>query len=341
MKVHKLADDWKVAGEAEREIDIPARQSVNVVFKLFSGPKVYSMPYPVHVQVHIHGQEECVLNAVRIFSVNIEKPAELYNEPPEMPAITLAKDSRIKLLEKRDFVRVAWQFFDEPWHYRPIGWTGNDTVSRAHVQFSNATCGDVSRPAIAMHPPYRDHPGQMYDCGPVCCDFSVKLPDQKPLSLLFHHAERMNRPDETASDGVLYRVWATADGGEPKCFYSNFTDSKKWVAGQADLSEFAGKTILLRLESHPGPNKNVYTDGKYWGEPILRAGDVKTVKSANIVGMLDDWNTVAENVAFHGFDVELDKLALKGDDSPLYISKFEELREGDILIHRYHVAEEG
>ena len=65
VKVHKLADDWKVAGEVEREIDIPAKQNVSVVFKLFSGPKVYSMPYPVHAQVHIHGQEECVLNAVR------------------------------------------------------------------------------------------------------------------------------------------------------------------------------------------------------------------------------------------------------------------------------------
>lgn len=41
VKVHKLADDWKVAGEAEREIDIPAKQSVDVVFQIVSGPKVY------------------------------------------------------------------------------------------------------------------------------------------------------------------------------------------------------------------------------------------------------------------------------------------------------------
>ena len=285
VKVHKLADDWKVAGEAEREIDIPAKQSVDVVFQIVSGPKVYSMPYPVHVQARIHGQGACVLNAVRIFSVNIKKASDLYDEPPEMPVLTLAKDSHMRLLEKRDFVRVAWQFFDEPWHYRSVGWTGHDTVSRASVNFSSATCDGVSRHTISVHPPYRDHPGQLYDCGPVCCDFRVKLPDQKPLSLSFHHAERMNRPDETASDGVLYRVWATADGSEPKCLYSNFTDSKKWVAGQADLSEFAGKTILLRLESHPGPNKNVYTDGNYWGEPVLHAGDVKTVKKTNIAGM--------------------------------------------------------
>jgi hypothetical protein len=340
VKVHKLADDWKVAGEAEREIDIPAKQSVDVVFQLISGPKVYSMPYPVHVQARIHGQEACVLNAVRIFAVNIKKASDLYDKPPEMPVLTLAKDSHMRLLEKRDFVRVAWQFFDEPWHYRSVGWTGHDTVSRASVNFSSATCDGVSRHTISVHPPYRDHPGQLYDCGPVCCDFRVKLPDQKPLSLTFHHAERMNRPDETVSDGVLYRVWATADGGEPKCLYSNFTDSKKWVAGQADLSEFAGKTILLRLESHPGPNKNVYTDGNYWGEPVLHAGDVKTVKTTNIAGMLGDWNTVSENIAFHGFEVELDKLSLNSDDSQLSISKFDELREGDILVHRYHIAGE-
>ena len=43
-------------------------------------------------------------------------------------------------------------------------------------------------------------------------------------------------------------------------------DSKRWVAGEADLSKFAGRTILLRLESNPGPNHDTTCDSSFWAE---------------------------------------------------------------------------
>jgi hypothetical protein len=46
-----------------------------------------------------------------------------------------------------------------------------------------------------------------------------------------------------------------------------------------DLSKFAGKRILLRLESHPGPKRNTVCDSSYWGEPMVIAGTVPPART--------------------------------------------------------------
>lgn len=59
--------------------------------------------------------------------------------------------------------------------------------------------------------------------------------------------------------------------GKEKLFDSH-TDSKTWVEGKADLSRFAGKKILLQLESHPGPRRDTTCDSGFWGAPVIIAG---------------------------------------------------------------------
>ncbi|HJN18725.1 MAG TPA: hypothetical protein QGH10_24695, partial [Armatimonadota bacterium] len=80
---------------------------------------------------------------------------------------------------------------------------------------------------------------------------------------------------EPLSDGVQFRVWAAEDisGANAELLYDNFTDAKVWEPGEADLRNFAGQTILLRLESHPGPARNTTCDSCYWAEPMVVAGD--------------------------------------------------------------------
>jgi hypothetical protein len=72
----------------------------------------------------------------------------------------------------------------------------------------------------------------------------------------------------------LFRVWAgDLEGKNLKVLYEKFTDSKVWVDGSVDLSAYAGQTVLLRLESHPGPNRNTSCDASYWGEPVVVVGE--------------------------------------------------------------------
>ena len=40
------------------------------------------------------------------------------------------------------------------------------------------------------------------------------------------------------------------------------------------MSPFAGRTVRLQLESHPGPKNNTGWDQSYWAEPLLVAGVV-------------------------------------------------------------------
>ena len=54
--------------------------------------------------------------------------------------------------------------------------------------------------------------------------------------------------------------------------FSQFTDSKTWLPGEVDLSAYAGKDVILRLESHPGPNRDTQVDSCFWAEPTLSAG---------------------------------------------------------------------
>ncbi len=73
---------------------------------------------------------------------------------------------------------------------------------------------------------------------------------------------------------MLFRVWVgDPEGTNLNVLYEKFTDSKVWVDGSVDLSAYAGQTVLLRLESHPGPNRNTSCDSSFWGEPVVVMGN--------------------------------------------------------------------
>ena len=93
--------------------------------------------------------------------------------------------------------------------------------------------------------------------------------------MTFYHAIRDSGPKEGRSDGVTFRVWV---GDEQ--IYERHTDSHKWEPGEVDLVRFAGREILLRLESHPGPKNNTSCDSSFWGDPTIIAGTAPRVLSA-------------------------------------------------------------
>ena len=112
-----------------------------------------------------------------------------------------------------------------------------------------------------MHPPWK--PGG----GTILAEYLLQLPTVRPIQLAFANAIRDHTAAEPPSDGVTFRVWA----GNEKLF-ERHTDSKTWLDAEVDLSKFAGRQILLRLESHPGPKRDTTCDSSYWGEPMVVAG---------------------------------------------------------------------
>jgi hypothetical protein len=114
-----------------------------------------------------------------------------------------------------------------------------------------------------MHPPWKPRGGT------VLAEYLIRLPDVTPIKLVFANAIRDHTATEPPSDGVTFRVWV----GDEKLF-DRHTLSKHWVDAQVDLSRFARRQVLLRLESHPGPSRDTTCDTSYWGEPAVVAGAV-------------------------------------------------------------------
>ncbi|NOY81577.1 MAG: hypothetical protein GXP31_11320 [Kiritimatiellaeota bacterium] len=264
-----FVDAWHAVGPEARPVQLAAGAKKELEFAIASGAPVYSALYPVHAFAEFAMPGGPVsLHAVRIFEVRLEPGPQSAATAPQLPVVDVPADGCAPLWVL-DSCRMAWRYFDGPMVWKPVGWRGSDPQSRASFLVRTAVRG-ARRPAINMHPPWR--PGG----GTVFCDFRLRLPDRGPISLNFANAIRDNTAKEPPSDGVLFRVWVGVkpDGSDARPVFERFTAAKVWIPGQVDLTPWAGKTILLRLESNPGPNRDTTCDSSYWAEPVVAAGRV-------------------------------------------------------------------
>lgn len=111
------------------------------------------------------------------------------------------------------------------------------------------TVGGVMRSGLAAHPP--DH-------GQTISSLLLALPDQ-PAE--FH--SYIGLRDGSKSDGCIFIVAANGAELVRRCITPG-----EWHEVKADLSAWAGKTILLSLVTDS--NGSHYYDWAVWGEPVLR-----------------------------------------------------------------------
>jgi len=267
VRIADLVDEWRAIGEASRHVRIDARARAQMMFQIAASPGALSALYPIHVYASFRsGRQDRVAHAVRIFESDFEKPVVSSPRAPDLPVNILSAHGALPLWSLRTY-RVAWQFFDKPLAYMPVGWQGSSSESSAFLGISPVARG-TTKQAITTHPPWKPTGGTVF------IEYRVQLPDTTPLTLAFANAIRDNTAAEPPSDGVTFRVWV----GDQKLF-ERHTDSKQWLEGTADLSAYHGRTVLLRLESHPGPSRNTTCDSSYWGEPVLVAGKLPTPAS--------------------------------------------------------------
>jgi len=253
LELKGLVDDCRAVGETKRRVTVPAKGNVVAEFRFACGRGTYSSLYPVHVEARFGG---VTAHAVQIFSAEFPREAKSaefsVNNVPASGAFVLAN------LKTH---RVAWSYIGGPLVHLPVGWSGSDATSAASFSRGSMTRGGETRQALHMHPAYRPRAGTVF------AEYRLKLPSAKPIRLSFYSAIRDHGPKEGKSDGVTFRVWVSDEK-----LFERHTDSKTWLPGAADLSAFAGKEILLKLESHPGPKNNTSCDSCYWGDPVIFVG---------------------------------------------------------------------
>jgi len=272
-ELRDLVDETQVPGATKQDFTIEPKQKTTVKFSLLMGRGALSALYPAHVYVNFQRAQMAQepIHAVRIFETKFAKSDTAPGKAPEFAVNVVPRQGSL-LLWTLGTHRMAWQNFGRELQHSAAGFTGSDKATGADLRVETLARGETKR-ALAMHPAWRG------GAGTVFCEYQLKLPEAKPLRVKFANAIRDTAPQEPASDGVLFRVWvAPIDAttgraaADEKLLYEKFTDSKTWLPGEANLEEFAGQTVLLRLESHPGPKNNTTCDGSFWGEPVVVAG---------------------------------------------------------------------
>jgi hypothetical protein len=263
LQMRGLVDECRAVGPTQHTVRLPKGGKAEARFQFLCGRGALSALYPVRVRASfaVDGKP-AVAEAVQVFET--ELPVVLGSGAAgNLPGQETVPERGALLLTTLKSQRVAWSVLDQPLTYMAPGWQGSDKASGTNFSRSRIARGGQWKQALQMHPAYRPK------AGTVVAEYRLKLPAQGPIQFSFFNAIRDSGPKEGASDGVTFRVWV----GREKLF-ERHTDAKQWVPGEVDLGRFAGREILLRLESHPGPRRNTSCDSCYWGDPVIVTGKI-------------------------------------------------------------------
>ena len=229
---------------------------------------LHSALYPVHVYATFSFQGQHVTaHAVAIFATDF-KAATAPKVADAQPLLVLPPFGAVSLATVKTASRLLAIL--RPAHGAAPGGLARE---RPTVVGQFPSRSGRSRPDAAGDP---DAPALPTEAGNGVCRVSLATSAAAPIRLTFFNAIRDSAPNEPKSDGVTFRVWANQDQ-----LFERHTDAKVWTPGEADLSRFAGREILLRLESHPGPKHNTVCDSSFWGDPVVVAGNPPKLLTAD------------------------------------------------------------
>lgn len=195
---------------------------------------------------------------------------------PPMPAgaaVTLPPGET--LLADVGTSRVYWQSYGKEPVAMPIGSDGHDPVS-------GTICADRGqvhgRRTLAVHPPWRVPTGKVY------VDHSITLPTCTPIRLSLAFATTPEAAAPGKSDGVTFSCIVLAQGTERELVRRHHTTSQ-WAEERFDLSSYAGKTLVVRLQAEPGPKNNTAYDSARFADAKITIGSVEDARALNLKQM--------------------------------------------------------
>jgi len=131
--------------------------------------------------------------------------------------------------------------------------------------------GGVRKDGFFSHPPYIGGVGYVWaQFGPIT------LPEEPCVFRVW--VGLMDGGDP--SDGALFVVEVLDEQGKLHRLAEKLGVQKKWRELVADLTEFAGKKVWLRLIADVGPNDNSTADWASWGEPRIELKTPKRILQA-------------------------------------------------------------
>ena len=166
----------------------------------------------------------------------------------------------LTLLQDIQEYRVGYQYSnDKPSCWMPVGWSGNFTYDTG-IAFYPAESN--SRKAFLLQSPWRKKGTERL----TWVDYKLTLPEKGKISFAFGYAMADNARVRQWSDGVTFSASVFADGKEEKLLEQHY-NSSKWIDSEYDLSKYAGKTVVIRLQVGPGPKNSASYDWSYFSLP--------------------------------------------------------------------------
>lgn len=262
----KVIDRWRAEPAGPLAFSVQGTGKTTAEFRVTAGAGSYSAHYPLHALVRFQaGGQEHVAHPILVVATSFPSAGLARPELPWKP-VRLAPHSCLALWQIAAR-RVVVAVFGQPPRVMPLGWQGSELQTGGTVQVDQPVVGGQHRQGLRMHPPWQK--GQV---GTVWVEYPVVLPPDGPVRLDFANA----MTPEGHSDGVTFRVrvaeWDAPADQPGKVVFERHTAAKTWEPGQADLSPWAGRTVRVQLESHPGPKNNTGWDSCFWAEPTLSAG---------------------------------------------------------------------
>ena len=270
----EVIDHWRVEPSEPQAFSVPGKGTSRIEFTVVAGEGTYNALYPVHAFAEFEtGGVRHVAHPVLIVKTQVDnapRPQAVVEwQPLEVPP------NRALSLVNAPVFRTVIQVFGEKPVVLPPGQRGTDGRTRCTVNPGVTAHRPDGRIGVDIHPPWY---GGL--AGTALIEYPLRLPEDVPIELRFANALGPITADEPPSDGVTFRVRAlpfdAPDGELGEALFERHTDAETWQEGQADLSRFAGQSIRLQLESHPGPGKDTTCDRSFWAEPVLTAGTTGT-----------------------------------------------------------------
>lgn len=134
--------------------------------------------------------------------------------------------------------------------------------------------GGVSRPGYFMHPPYTGGVGYTWaELG------EVQLPDAP-----CHFSAYIGlRDGGDQSDGVLFRLQLVEDTGTIRTLAEAQGVQREWRAFRADLTQWKGRRVRLRIVADVGQADNSTADWACWAEPAIRLNEPRLITSIRLL----------------------------------------------------------
>lgn len=266
-------DGWTANPVGPVPFSVAARSTTSVSFKIRPSEQTLNAHYPIHAHVDFRSDgQPMTAHAILVVQARNEKRPHPFGPPIPWQPVDVGADNRLSLLGltvRRPMIASPGQ----PPLAMPAEWQGSEPTTLASIDYRSRPNRGYERAAISMHPPYRD--GRK---GVTAVQYPLRLPADVPIRLRFAVAIRDHDPArEPPSDGVTFRVRVmpfseAVESAAGEVLFEKHTAAKQWEAVEVELSAYAGKAMILQLESDPGPRQDTTCDSCYWAEPVLLTG---------------------------------------------------------------------